>query len=297
MTSAPSITALPEVSILMAVFNRLDLTRRCLETLEKSLAGIRYEVLIVDDVSTDGTREFLKTLGAPYRVFLNERKGNFAINNNLAAREARSERLLFLNNDTELAPGWYEPMREGLARFPDAGFIGNFQTDPDTRRYDHMGVVYSPWIGPAHYGQAFARVPGWLRTAEFTPWSAVTAACCLTHRDTFWAAGGFDEDYINGCEDIDLCLKMHRLGRRHYTANRSMIVHHKGASPGRKKFNDVNMVRLKSIWAGYIREHFVQKDARLFAKTCLRKTLVYPLKAHLGKVLVCVLILAGLRHV
>jgi O-antigen biosynthesis protein len=285
----------PEVSILMAVYNRLELTRRCFETLEDSLKGIIYEVLIVDDVSTDGTRDFLKTLRAPYRVFLNEKKGNFAANNNLAAREARSERLLFLNNDTELAAGWYEPMREGLARFPDAGFIGNFQTNPATRRYDHMGVVFAPWLTPAHYGQHFARVPAWLKTG-YTAWSAVTAACCLTHRDTFWAAGGFDEAYVNGCEDIDLCLRMHRQGRRHYVANESEIVHHKGASPGRKKFNDANLDRLKSTWADHIREQFVAKDARLFAKTYLGKTRVYPWKSNLGKTWACVLILAGVRR-
>jgi GT2 family glycosyltransferase len=109
--------ARPEVSIIMATYNRLDLTQRCLSTLERSLVGVDYEVLIIDDVSTDGTQDFLKTLGAPYRIFLNERKGNFAINNNLGAREARADRLLFLNNDTELAPGWYEPLRAGLERF------------------------------------------------------------------------------------------------------------------------------------------------------------------------------------
>ena len=292
MTPANTHTAPPEVSILMAVFNRLDLTQRCLITLEQSLIGVNFEVLIVDDMSTDGTRDFLKTLGLPYRVFLNERKGNFAINNNLAAREARAERLLFLNNDTELAPGWYEPLREALEQTPDAGFIGNHQTNPTTRRYDHLGVVFAPWLTPAHFGQHFARVPAVLRTGV-TPWSAVTAACCLTHRDTFWAAGGFDEAYVNGCEDIDLCLRMHRLGRRHYVANASVIVHHKGASPGRKRFNDVNLERFKAVWGDTIRREFVASDARLFAKTYLRKTLVYPWKSNLGKTWACLMILAG----
>lgn len=100
MTPANPQSPLPEVSILMAVFNRLDLTRRCLATLEQSLSGVNFEVLIVDDVSTDGTREFLKTLGSPYRVFLNEQKGNFAINNNLAARQARAERRVVLTKPT-----------------------------------------------------------------------------------------------------------------------------------------------------------------------------------------------------
>jgi len=283
----------PEVSIIMAVYNRLDLTRLCLPTLERTLAGVNYEVIVIDDVSTDGTREFLQTLKPPYRVYLNERKGNFAINNNLGAREARSERLLFLNNDTELSPGWYSSMSEGLDRFPDAGFIGNIQKNPATRRYDHMGVVFAPWLTPGHYGQHFAKIPKGLRQG-FTAWSAVTAACCLVRKTAFMQAGGFDEAYVNGCEDIDLCLRLHRLGFRHYVANQSVILHHKGASPGRKRFNDVNLARLKTLWGDYLREEFVARDARFFAITYLRKTLVYPWKSNLGKTGLCLLILAGL---
>lgn len=282
----------PEVSIIMAVYNRLDLTRLCLTTLAESMEDVHHEVIIVDDCSTDGTREFLKELGSPYRVFLNEKKGNFAINNNLGAREARSSRLLFLNNDTELPNGWYPPMRDGLHFFPDAGFVGNLQTNPSTHRYDHFGVVFAPWLTPAHYGQHWKRAS--LKTG-YTSWSAVTAACCLTSRETFFAAGGFDEAYVNGCEDIDLCLRMHRLGKRHYVANASEIVHHKGASPGRKKFNDVNLERFKKIWSDYIRVNFVEADAKLFARTYLRKTLVYPWKSNLGKTWACVKILAGIK--
>lgn len=278
----------------MAVYNRLDLTSRCLETLAKSLVGVNHEVLIVDDVSTDGTRDFLRSLGAPYRVFLNEQKGNFAINNNLAAREARADTLLFLNNDTELAPGWYEPLRAALDAHPDAGFVGNHQTLPGTGRYDHLGVIFAPWITPAHYGQGLRRPPKALR-AGVTPWSAVTAACCITRRETFEAAGGFDEAYVNGCEDIDLCLRMHRLGRRHYVANESVIVHHKGASPGRTDFNNVNLRRLKEIWSDYIRQNFVEADKRLVARTYLRRALARPWLANAGKTWLSLRILAGLK--
>jgi glycosyltransferase involved in cell wall biosynthesis len=200
-----SILSFPRLSILMAVYNRLELTRRCLTTLEVSLAGvIDYEVIIVDDLSTDGTRDFLQTLSAPYRVVLNDHKGNFAINNNRAATLARGELLCLLNNDTELPSGWFQPLLAALESHPDAGFIGNVQRIPATGRYDHFGVVFPPWLTPIHYGQHLRRAPAFTRTTPVTPWSAVTAACCLTRRETFFAAGGFDESYVNGCEDMDL---------------------------------------------------------------------------------------------
>lgn len=284
----------PELSIVISVFNRLDLTRQCLPTLERTLAGISYEVVIIDDLSTDGTREFLGTLKEPYRVFLNEQKGNFAINNNRGVAEAKADTLCFLNNDTELSDGWFEPMQQGLERFSDAGFIGNIQKNPQTRRYDHMGVVFAPWLTPTHYGQHYSRMPF---REKYRTWSAVTAACCLTRRTTFEAAGGFNENYINGCEDIDLCLKMHRQARRHYVANESVILHHKGASPGRKRFNDVNLERLKAYWGDYLREHFIAQDAKHFARTYLRKTLVYPWNSNLHKTWLSLAILAGWKRV
>lgn len=278
----------------MAVHNRLDLTRRCLPTLEASLAacpGIEPEIIIVDDLSTDGTRDFLATLRPPYRVILNERQGNFAINNNRAAALARGDLFLLLNNDTELPLDWLPPLLDALASHPDAGLIGNVQRIPATGRLDHLGVVFPPWLTPIHYGQH-------LRANPFTDavlrWSAVTAACCLTTRETFFAAGTFDEAYVNGCEDIDLCLRMHRLGRRHYVANRSEILHHKGSSPGRRIHNNTNLTRLKSLWAATLRRDFVPRDARLAARSYLRGALAQPRRINAPKLLRSLLVLAGL---
>lgn len=278
----------------MAVFNRLDLTQRCLPTLEASLAacpGLDPEIIIVDDLSTDGTRDFLRTLPPPYRVVLNEQKGNFAINNNRAAALARGDLFLLLNNDTELPLGWLPPLLDALAARPDAGFIGNVQRIPATGRLDHVGVVFPPWLTPIHYGQHLRQNPF---TEPVRPWSAVTAACCLTTRETFFAAGAFDEAYINGCEDIDLCLRMHRLGRRHYVANQSEILHHKGSSPGRRAHNNPNLARLKSLWADTLRRDFVPRDGRLAARSYLRGAFAQPLRVNGPKLLRSLLVLAGL---
>ncbi len=283
-----------KLSILIAIHNRLDLTRLCLPTLDASLAacpGLDAEIIVVDDLSTDGTRDYLATLPPPYRVVLNEQRGNFAINNNRAATLARGDLLLLLNNDTELPRDWLPPMLAALDARPDAGFIGNVQRIPATGRLDHLGVVFPPWLTPIHFGQHLRDNPF---TEAVLPWSAVTAACCLTTRETFFAAGGFDEAYVNGCEDIDLCLRMHRLGRRHYVANHSEILHHKGSSPGRRTHNNTNLARLKSLWAGTLRRDFVPRDSRLAARSYLRGALAQPRRINAPKLLRSLLVLAGL---
>jgi len=284
---------MPKLSIIMAVHNRLDLTRLCLPSLDASLAGHDHEIIIVDDLSTDGTREFLAALPAPYRCILRETKGNFSINNNLGVRASTGDILVFLNNDTELPRGWIEPMLAALDACPGpVGMVGNIQTIPATGRVDHLGVVFPPWLTPLHVGQHRRRVPAGL--PRFSEWNAVTAACCLCRRETFEAVGGFDEAYVNGCEDIDLCLRLKRAGHRHYTANESIIAHHKGASPGRKTHNDANLVRLKSIWAETIARELVPGDAPAAARSYLRGALARPAKVNAGKLLRSLRIVLGL---
>jgi GT2 family glycosyltransferase len=275
-----------KLSILMAVFNRLDLTRLCLPTLERSLAplGIDHEIILVDDGSTDGTRDFLRTLPAPYRVILNEQKGNFALNNNAAAALARSDTLCLLNNDTELPPGWLDPMLDALARFPDAGCVGNVQKIPATARYDHFGVCFPSWLTPLHYGQHLARRPATLAHGH-SRWGAVTAACVVMKKSVFESVGGFDPAYVNGGEDIDLCLRLHARGHWHYVAHESEILHHKGASPGRKSHNTANLDRLKTTHGDYLRRTLVPRDARLAAASYLRTARAAPRRVNARKFL------------
>ena len=74
------------ISIIISVYGQLEYTKRCLHELEKTLMGkIRYEVIIIDDASKDGTKEFLQSLECPFRIFFNENNQGFAKNNNLGA--------------------------------------------------------------------------------------------------------------------------------------------------------------------------------------------------------------------
>lgn len=273
---------MPAISILMAVFNRLDLTRLCLPTLERSLAGIDHEVIIVDDGSTDGTRDFLRTLPPPYRVLFNNDKGNFAINNNRAATLARGETLCLLNNDTELPEDWLQPMLDVLHRIPDAGIVGNVQRIPATGRHDHFGVCFPGWLTPLHYGQHLLERPREI-TGRASRWGAVTAACVVVKKAVFESVGGFDPAYVNGCEDIDLCLRLHARGHWHYVSHQSEILHHKGSSPGRKNHNDANLARLKAAHGDYLRRALVPRDARLAARSYLRSAWSAPGRANARK--------------
>ena len=264
----------PRISFLICTHNCLELTQNCLVSLAASLkGGPVYEVIVVDDCSTDGTPEFLDTLGDPYRILHNKERSNFALNNNRAAAIAEGEILCFLNNDTILKGAWWKPMLDALERFEDAGCVGNVQL-LETGRYDHFGICFPSWLTPLHYGQHLKKPP--YLESGYSRWGAVTGACLMIQRERFFEVGGFNSEYINGCEDVDLCLRLHQKGYWHYIAHASEIIHIKGASPGRKVHNEQNLQLFKATHRDYLQEHLVPRDAKLAAISYLNRAKASP---------------------
>jgi len=232
------------VSFIIPLYNCLDHTREALRTLAASLpAALAHEIILVDDGSTDGTRAWLQTLYPPHRVVLNERNLGYAAANNRGATLARGEFLVLLNNDLVFAPGWLEPMLAAQARLGvRAGCIGNLQYATGDGRLDHAGIVINHRGKPEH-DRAWRP---WLTRLRLVP--AVTGACLLVRREDFLESGGFDENFRNGGEDVDLCFRLRARGRFNAVALRSRVSHHVSASPGRKRHDEANSRRLAAKW-------------------------------------------------
>jgi GT2 family glycosyltransferase len=210
-------------------------------------AGLSYEVILVDDGSTDGTREWLATLRAPFHVLLNPRNLGYAASNNRGAAAAQGRMLAFLNNDLVLSGGWLQPMISALeALGARAGMVGNVQVAAATGDVDHSGI----WVTENGKTEHDRRAPGLLaRLLEPEPAVfAVTGACMLVRAQAWRRLGGFDEGFSNGCEDVDLCLRAGRLGLINVVALRSRVLHHVSSSPGRKDRDEQNAMRLVMRW-------------------------------------------------
>jgi O-antigen biosynthesis protein len=248
--SAPP--AAPVVSFIIPLFNCLALTQAMLASLRATLPpGLAYEIIFVDDGSTDGTREWLQTLGAgeAVHVLLNERNLGYAIGNNRGAARAQGQFLALLNNDLILRPRWLEPMLEAHAALRGrAGLIGNVQRDARTGAVDHAGLVVNLTGKPVHERHAPSAAERWVRPIRRV--AAVTGACVLINRALWRELGGFDERYLNGGEDIDLCFRARAAGRINAVALRSVVEHHVSSSPGRKARDEQNSYRLAQRWRG-----------------------------------------------
>ncbi|MDQ8185924.1 glycosyltransferase [Pelagicoccus sp. SDUM812002] len=219
-----------EVSFVVPVYNHLALTRECLDSIEATVEGVEYEVIIVNDGCDEETAEGLRTLvlGCK-RAKLVENKTNqgFAHANNLGAIHARGEILVLANNDLKFRPGWLQPMLEGLRSDAKIGIVGNIQYSVATGKVDHAGVNFDPKGNAIHLRKRPRTIVGAPRYTEF---KAVTGACCAIRRELYEEAGGFDEAFVNGGEDVDLCFRITQLGHKILVANRSVVDHHVSAT-------------------------------------------------------------------
>jgi GT2 family glycosyltransferase/SAM-dependent methyltransferase/Flp pilus assembly protein TadD len=235
-----------DCSIIVPVWNKVELTRQCLLALVEATSGATYEVIVVDNGSTDGTQEFLMTLGGDVQVIRNTTNQGFAKACNQGARAAHGKYLVFLNNDTIPQPGWLNALVMEVEGDASVGVVGSKLLFPDGT-IQHAGVVRDcQHLLPYHLYKSFAGDhPAVNQRREF---QIVTAACLLIRRSLFEEVGGFDEGYVNGFEDADLCLKVKERGSLVVYQPRSVIIHLESQSPGRKAYEDENAARFLHRW-------------------------------------------------
>jgi len=244
-----------EVSIIIPTYNKVGYTRRCLEALATNTPDHLYEVIIVDNGSTDATRTLLKDLEGDVKVILNPQNQGFARACNTGAQVAEGEFLLFLNNDTEPLPGWLENLLRVATTEHQLGAVGCKLLFPDNT-VQHAGVVIgfdatSGGLAPYHLYYRFDTLHPLVNKPREL--QAVTGACLLIPRNVFFQVGGFDEQFYNGYEDVDLCLRLRERGYRVVYTPWAQLIHHESVSgPERfRKFRE-NLDILNTRWSGRI---------------------------------------------
>ena len=219
----------PLVSIVIPVHNQLQFTQQCLDSIENNTEPGRYEVIVVNDASTDDTGEFLRLWSGsrPWlRGVTNSENLGFAGSCNHGAVQATSKYLLFLNNDTVVTPGWLSPLVETLEDHPDIGIVAPKLVFPDGT-IQHCGKVWGEWqlprSNPDHiYYRELGDAPHVNRSRDF---QLLTGACLLLRREEFFRYGPFDEQYENGWEDDDLCYAYREQGLRIHYCPAATVVH------------------------------------------------------------------------
>jgi N-acetylglucosaminyl-diphospho-decaprenol L-rhamnosyltransferase len=231
--------ARPVVSVCIVNWNCRKLLKACLRSLTSKLQGLRLEVIVVDNASTDGAPEMVARVFPRVVLVRNADNAGFARANNQAARLARGRCLFFLNNDTVVPPGALRRLVEYARTHPEIGLLGPRLRD--RRGRGQISWRRRPTIAALLHRTCLLRWTGLFRAAyrryrsrdagadQVRPVEVLMGAALLTRRGVFREIGGWDEDFAFGGEDIDLCTRIGR-GRTVVYHPGIEIVHHGRAS-------------------------------------------------------------------
>lgn len=221
--------AAPKVSVIIPVYNHIGLTLACLQSVYENPPRCSFEVIVVDDASTDDTRALLEQCKGLHYL-RNDNNSGFIQSCNRGAGHARGEYLFFLNNDTEVQAGWLDPLVATLDTNARAGIAGSKLVYPSGHLQEAgaclradgtvelVGLNGDPADPRYNYARAVDHCSG---------------AAILVRAALFRELGGFDRRYLPAYfEDCDLSLKVQEAGYKVIYQPASVVVHHLSVSTG-----------------------------------------------------------------
>ena len=246
-----------DVSILIISYNTRDLTLACLASVYAQTDCVTFEVIVVDNASTDGSAEAIAEKYPQVRLIRRTDNLGFAGGNNLAAREARGEFLLLLNPDTVVLERAIEKVVAFARGRRDAGIVGGRTFFPDgSLNYTSCHGRPTPWsllcmgtgISTILRGSRLfdpESLGGWERDSVREV-DAVTGCFLLIRRPLWQELGGFDEQFFMYGEETDLCLRAWKAGHRSLICPDATLIHYGGKSERTRADKMIKLFRAKS---------------------------------------------------
>lgn len=240
----------PRVSVILPVYGQLEYTLRCLNSIAWNPPGVEFEVIVINDCSPDDSGRILRNVKGIH-VLDNATNLGFIRSSNAGASAAKGEYLYFLNNDTQVTPGWMDELLLTFERFPGTGLAGSKLVYPNGKLQEAGGIIWqdgSAW----NFGRnKDPKLPlyNYAREVDYC-----SGASIMVPRELFFSMGGFDEHYLPAyCEDSDLALKIRDKGFRVIYQPLSEVVHFEGVSSGTDTSTGVKAYQVENMKKVYVR--------------------------------------------
>ncbi len=241
----------PRVSVVIPVHNHYDHTHTCLQSLLDTESDASFEVVVVDDASSDETPERLAEI--PGIVHLrNEENLGFVGTCNRGAEASRGEFVVFLNNDTAVSDHWLDALLGTFETFDDAGLVGAKLVYPDGRLQEAGGIVFSDGSGwnYGRFGNPDDPAYNYVREVDYCSGAAI-----MLRRDLFAELGAFDTRYAPAYyEDTDLAFAVRAHGLKVYFQPAATVTHFEGVTAGTdtgsgtKRYQIINQEKFLAKW-------------------------------------------------
>ena len=245
----------PVVSVIIPIYGKCEYTLRCLASIAAHPPSTPFEVIVVDDRSPDNSAEILLEVDG-IRLISNPENQGFIRSCNIGAGVAAGQYLHFLNNDTEITPGWLDELLRTFYEFPGTGLSGSKLVYPDGTLQEAGGIIWqdgSAWNFGRNQDQSLP-VYNYAREVDYC-----SGASIMVPKELFDELGGFDEYYLPAyCEDSDLALKIRDHGYRVIYQPLSVVVHYEGVTSG----TDITQ-GVKSYQVENLRKQFHRWEKRL----------------------------------
>lgn len=243
-----------KASVVIPCFNNAMHTRLCLKNLYDNTDPQVYEIIIVDDASTDATSALTSTADDWIRIVRNPENLGFGPSCNKGAQLARSDIIVFLNNDAFVLPNWLQPLLDCFNEDEQLGAVQPKLLYPNGTVNDAGGLVFAE--GKAwNYGKGQNIIDAPLINTRRRP-DYVSGACLAVRKEAFYSVGGFDPRYAPAYyEDTDLSFALAKTGWKLLYEPKSTVVHLEGATAGNdlekgvKRFQIRNEIKFKEKWA------------------------------------------------
>lgn len=203
----------PLVSILIPNYNHKAILKTCIDSLYNVNTYKNFEIVIVENNSTEKEifdyYEELKKLHDNIQVVTYKGEFNYSRINNFGMKYTKGDYVLLLNNDTEVISPTALSEMVGCILRPEVGAVGaKLLYEDDTVQHAGVVVGFSGYAGHVNHGINKDDYGYMVRARINCNYSAVTAACMMVKKSVFNQVGGFDEQFVVACNDVDLCLKI-----------------------------------------------------------------------------------------
>jgi GT2 family glycosyltransferase/glycosyltransferase involved in cell wall biosynthesis len=264
----------PLVSIIIPVYNQFAYTFNCLESLSVNLSSdLAYEVIIVNDASSDETLEQLATLVTGIKILTNAENSGFILSCNYGASQAKGQYLYFLNNDTRILENCLESLLKLIINNPQVGAVGSKLIYANGKQQEAGGIIWNSADG-WNYGRLDS--PEEPEYNYVRPVDYCSGASLLVPTNLFKQLCGFCQDFIPAYyEDTDLCFAIRELGYQVLYQPQSNVIHYEGItsgtdlSTGIKQYQVINQTKFREKWSKVLIKH-LDNDANNVPKAARR---------------------------